>query len=102
MRTAGGRPWTPVDAITLLRDDHKTVEKLFKAFEKAGDRSHKRKADLVHSVIRERMSIHAAVEEQIFYPEVRRLVPDETQRALESLGAPRPEQWTAVGRPTGR
>ena len=28
-----------MDAITLLKDDHKTVEKLFKRFEKAGERA---------------------------------------------------------------
>jgi hypothetical protein len=28
-----------MDAITLLKNDHKTVEDLFKKFEKAGDRA---------------------------------------------------------------
>lgn len=28
-----------VDAITLLEDDHRTVEQLFKRFEKAGERA---------------------------------------------------------------
>ena len=32
-----------MDAITLLKDDHKTVESLFKQFEKAGERAVKTK-----------------------------------------------------------
>ena len=73
-----------MDAITLLKDDHKTVEKLFKSFEKAGDRAYKTKRDLVDDMIKE-LSIHAAIEEQVFYPEIRRLVPDEQDDILESL-----------------
>jgi hypothetical protein len=36
-----------VDAIVLLKDDHKVVEKLFNEFEKAGDRAVKTKRRLV-------------------------------------------------------
>ncbi len=73
------------DAITLLKDDHKTVEKLFKRFEKAGDRAVKTKADLVADIIRE-LSIHAEIEEQIFYPAIRAAqVPDADDEVLESL-----------------
>lgn len=32
-----------MDAIVLLKDDHQTVEKLFKDFEQAGDRAYKTK-----------------------------------------------------------
>lgn len=73
-----------MDAITLLKDDHKTVEKLFKSFEKAGDRAHKTKRDLVDRMIEE-LSVHAAIEEQVFYPEIRRLVPDQEDMCLESI-----------------
>ncbi len=33
-----------MDAITLLKDDHKTVEALFKRFEKAGERAYVERA----------------------------------------------------------
>jgi hypothetical protein len=36
-----------MDAITLLKDDHQTVEQLFKRFEKAGDRAHVAKREIV-------------------------------------------------------
>ena len=53
------------DAIDLLKDDHRTVEKLFKEFEDAkGDG---RKQKLAHQICLE-LSVHAEIEETIFYP----------------------------------
>ncbi len=73
-----------MDAITLLKNDHKTVEKLFKRFEKAGDRAHVEKRDTVDRIIEE-LSIHAAIEEQLFYPVTRRTVTGVESQMLESL-----------------
>jgi hemerythrin superfamily protein len=73
-----------MDAITLLRADHKTVEQLFKRFEKAGDRAHVEKRQIVDRIIEE-LSVHAAVEEQVFYPVARATVPKTEDIALESL-----------------
>jgi hemerythrin superfamily protein len=64
-----------MNAITLLKNDHKTVEDLFKRFEKLGPRAHKSKQDVVERIIRE-LSIHAAIEEMVFYPAVREAVAD--------------------------
>ena len=73
-----------MDAITLLKDDHKTVEQLFKRFEEAGDRAYVEKRGIVDRIIEE-LSKHAAIEEQIFYPVVRATVPETEDIALESL-----------------
>ena len=73
-----------MDAITLLKDDHKTVESLFKRFEKAGEGALVEKRAIVDKIIEE-LSIHAAVEEQLFYPVTRATVPDTEDVALESL-----------------
>ena len=73
-----------MDAIRLLKDDHKAVEALFKRFEKAGDGAHVEKRAVVDKIIEE-LSIHAAVEEQLFYPVTRATVPDTGDIALESL-----------------
>jgi hemerythrin superfamily protein len=73
-----------MDAVTLLRNDHKTVERLFKQFEKAGPNAHKTKKDLVEKIVEE-LSIHAAIEEQVLYPAAREAVPDEDDLVLESL-----------------
>ena len=61
-----------MDAITLLKQDHKTVEKLFKQFEKAKQPAEQRK--IAGKVIKE-LSVHAAIEEMVFYPVVRERVP---------------------------
>ncbi|HWG73660.1 MAG TPA: hemerythrin domain-containing protein [Acidimicrobiales bacterium] len=73
-----------MDAITLLKSDHRSVEKLFKQFEKAGERAHATKAKLVAAMIRE-LSVHAAIEEQAFYPAARRAVSHTNAMVLESL-----------------
>ena len=65
-----------MDAITLLKKDHRTVEDLFKKFEKLGPRAKKGKREVVERIIKE-LSIHAAVEETVFYPAVRQLIQDE-------------------------
>lgn len=56
---------TRIDAITLLKADHRTVEDLFGAYAKA--KSSEKKEDLVDEICLE-LSIHAMVEEEIFYP----------------------------------
>ncbi|MFL6206675.1 MAG: hemerythrin domain-containing protein [Acidimicrobiales bacterium] len=73
-----------MDAITLLKNDHKTVEALFKRFERAGDGAHAEKREVVDKIIEE-LAIHAAVEEQLFYPVTRATVPETEDIALESL-----------------
>ena len=53
------------DAIALLKADHRKVEELFADFEKAtGDG---RKERLANEICLE-LSVHAAIEEEIFYP----------------------------------
>jgi hypothetical protein len=73
-----------MDAITLLRNDHKTVEQLFKRFEKAGDGALVEKRQIVDRIVEE-LSIHATIEEQVFYPVARATVPGTEDIALESL-----------------
>jgi hemerythrin superfamily protein len=73
-----------MDAIDVLEADHKQVEQLFKKFEKAGDRAYKTKRDLVDEIIRE-LVVHAEIEEQIFYPRIRKAVPETKDEILEDL-----------------
>jgi len=53
------------DAVSLLRADHKLVSGLFEQFEKA--RSTAKKQQLVAQICLE-LTVHAQVEEEIFYP----------------------------------
>jgi hemerythrin superfamily protein len=73
-----------MDAITLLKEDHKTVEGLFKKFEQAGDRAVKTKRQLVDQMIKE-LTTHAYIEETVFYPAARKAAPDTTDHVLESI-----------------
>ena len=81
-----------MDAITLLKNDHQTVEQLFKRFEKAGERAHAQKRKIVDRIIEE-LSVHAAIEEQLFYPVARATVPDTEDIALESLEEHHVVKW---------
>lgn len=65
------------DAITLLTEDHKKVKKLFKEFETLKkDKSQKsKKSSLVKEICME-LTVHAQVEEEVFYPAVRRAIKD--------------------------
>jgi hemerythrin superfamily protein len=82
-----------MDAISMLKDDHRTVERLFKRFEKAGDRAYAEKREVVDRII-EALSVHAAVEELLFYPVTRATVPKTEDVALESLEEHHLVKWT--------
>ena len=72
-----------MNAIALLKADHRTVEDLFEKLGRLAGKSRGKKL-LVEKLIRE-LSVHAAIEEVVFYPEVRRSVPDTSEQVLESL-----------------
>ena len=55
----------PQDAIALLKADHRAVEELFAEFEKASGDGRKQK--IAEEICLE-LSVHAAIEEEIFYP----------------------------------
>jgi hemerythrin superfamily protein len=57
------------DAVELIKSDHRKVEQLFREFEEAGDRAYKTKQELVGQIVEE-LEVHAAIEEEIYYPAV--------------------------------
>lgn len=61
------------DATMLLRADHKLVSELFAAYEKANSTDKKKK--LVAQICKE-LSVHAQVEEEIFYPALQQALKD--------------------------
>lgn len=72
------------DAIALAKSDHRTVEKLFSKYQGLSERAVKGAEDVIRRVVKE-LSIHAAVEEQVLYPALRRGLPDGGERADEAL-----------------
>jgi hemerythrin superfamily protein len=59
-----------MNVIALLKDDHRTVEKLFEKYEDAEQTEREQK--LILDKITEDLNLHAAVEEEIVYPEAKR------------------------------
>lgn len=63
-----------MDAIALLKADHRKVEDLFETYEKS--KSSSAKAKLAQQICME-LTIHATIEEEIFYPAVKGQVEDD-------------------------
>ena len=70
------------DAIVILREDHKEVRALFREFQRK-DVTPARKGQIVAKVI-ELLTVHTYIENEVMYPEVRRLLPDLEDDVLES------------------
>ena len=70
------------DAIVILKDDHKDVRALFREFEKSTT-TKARKGTIVKKVI-ELLTVHTYIENEVMYPEVRRLLPELEDDVLES------------------
>jgi len=89
-RKAGKKATKTQDATAMLRADHKLVSGLFAQYEKT--QSSSKKKQLVGQICTE-LSVHAQVEEEIFYPAVKEalhdheLVPEATveHASLKSL-----------------
>jgi hemerythrin superfamily protein len=71
------------DAIVLLKNDHKEIRRLFAQFEKAGDNAEATKGAVVKKII-ELLTVHTYIENEVMYPEVRKLLPDLEDDILES------------------
>ena len=68
----------PKDACDLLDADHKAVKALFKEYETLAEsrsRSPAKKRQLADRICRE-LTVHATIEEEVFYPAVRRAIKD--------------------------
>ena len=63
------------DACTLLDSDHQKVERLFAEFQSAGT-DQARKSKLAQTICME-LTVHATIEEEIFYPAFRKAAGDD-------------------------
>ena len=71
------------DAIVLLKEDHKEIKRVFRAFEKAGEEAETLKGELVDQMI-ELLTQHTYIENEVMYPRVRELLPELEDDVLES------------------
>lgn len=70
----GASSKAPMDAIALLKADHRLVEELFEKFEKATRKEQKKK--LADQICME-LTIHTIIEEEIFYPACKEAVEED-------------------------
>ena len=61
----------PQDAISLLTEDHEQVRQLFEQYEELGGRAHASKQKLALKICEE-LTRHSTIEEEIFYPAMRK------------------------------
>jgi hemerythrin-like domain-containing protein len=70
------------DAISMLKSDHRKVEALFREIEDSDD------DDVLEELAQElveSLTVHATLEERIFYPAVRAALPDENDLIMEAV-----------------
>ncbi|SAL28967.1 cation-binding protein [Caballeronia cordobensis] len=70
------------DAIQMLMDDHRAVEKLFDAFEKAKEEDLDAKATLVRRACEE-LTVHAMIEEELLYPAAQEALDEDDRPDVE-------------------
>jgi hemerythrin superfamily protein len=67
------------NAIAILKDDHEKVTKLFKQFKSADNANNDTKKSAIVEEIAAALNVHASVEEEIFYPAVKKARAEETK-----------------------
>jgi hemerythrin superfamily protein len=67
------------NAIAILKDDHEKVTKLFKQFKSADKANNDTKKSAIVEEIAAALNVHASVEEEIFYPAVKKARAEETK-----------------------
>ena len=75
----------PRKATDLLKEDHQKVKELFKAFRRLEEDEEQEKGRLFEEIRRE-LTIHAKVEEEIFYPAVKKIPEADARRLVLEAG----------------
>ncbi|MDQ1922507.1 hemerythrin domain-containing protein [Massilia pseudoviolaceinigra] len=75
---------TKKDAIAMLTEDHREVEELFRQYEALGEDDNDRKKKIADQVCTA-LTLHATIEEEIFYPAVREASGDNEELVDEAV-----------------
>jgi hemerythrin superfamily protein len=68
-----------MDAIKLLKEDHKKVKALFEQVEGLGDRAATQRKNLFQKIDKE-LTLHSKIEETLFYPEFKKRAKNSEER----------------------
>ena len=82
-----------MNALTLLKQDHGNVEGLFHHYENLPREDVTERRRVVDRII-EQLAVHAAIEEQLFYPTIRATAPEAEDDTLEGLEEHHIVKWT--------
>lgn len=72
-----------IDAITLLKKDHKEVKALFREFSKA--KLNAQRAQPIAEKIMRELHLHATIEEKLFYPAIKSAVEETSDLVAEAF-----------------
>ena len=70
-----------MNAIELLKQDHRAVRDLFKSHEAAGDRATTEKRTIADKIFKD-LEVHTQIEEEIFYPAARGAGTEQTEKLV--------------------
>lgn len=72
--TRASRSSSRDDAVSMLMEDHKKVQKLFRDFEKAHDKEDDEACQQIAQLVCAELEVHATLEEELFYPAAREVL----------------------------
>lgn len=81
-RRSTSRSRKSTDAYSLLQEDHKRVQKIFKQFEKLDREDSEAMREMVETACAE-LELHAQLEEELFYPALREAGDEEKSHLLD-------------------
>jgi len=71
------------DAIALLQEDHKRVQKMFKQFEKMDHQEDTEEMRTLVDTVCQELEMHTTLEEELFYPAMREAIGEEQMELME-------------------
>jgi hemerythrin superfamily protein len=78
-RSSGGD-----DAVSMLTEDHKKVQKLFRDFEKAHDKEDDEACQQIAQLVCAELEVHTTLEEELFYPAAREVLGEDEELIEEA------------------
>ncbi|HET9668001.1 MAG TPA: hemerythrin domain-containing protein [Casimicrobiaceae bacterium] len=87
-----------MNALELLKHDHDEVDEMFKQFEEIKDNGDDAEKEQLVAQICDALTIHAQIEEAIFYPAARRALQDKGQDLLDEAAVEHQTLKDIIGR----
>jgi hemerythrin superfamily protein len=80
----GSRSSSSDDAVSMLMEDHKKVQKLFRDFEKAHDKQDDEACKEIAEHVCAELEVHTTLEEELFYPAAREALGEDEELVDEA------------------